>query len=161
MASCEKQPIVVFIPIESNLPLMTDADDLSTDQQHLHETCDAVSKGFCSVPLSRRNPSLSRWNPGHIQAIERCVKLVTEASPAVCGVKSRDGLNRSILTTRQFYTSTSKFQKRFAAPNQWKLMVFLYTSRQLLNKFISCNNKLSPLLLSIIKKGKKQCMKKY
>ena len=30
--------------------------------------------------------------PCHTQAVERCVKLVTEATAAVCGQKSRDGL---------------------------------------------------------------------
>jgi hypothetical protein len=38
------------------------------------------------------------WNlkklPCHTQAVERCVKLVTEASAAVCGTAARDGFIR-------------------------------------------------------------------
>ena len=32
--------------------------------------------------------------PCHTQAVERCIKLVTEASIAVCGAAARDGLIR-------------------------------------------------------------------
>jgi hypothetical protein len=39
--------------------------------------------------------------PCHTQAVERCVKLVTEASAAVCGEKSRDGFIRSRVASRQ------------------------------------------------------------
>lgn len=39
--------------------------------------------------------------PCHTQAVERCVKLVTEASSAVCGEKKRDGFIRARLLSRQ------------------------------------------------------------
>lgn len=38
--------------------------------------------------------------PCHTQAVERCVKIVTEASLAVCGEVSRDGFIRSRLEGR-------------------------------------------------------------
>jgi len=38
--------------------------------------------------------------PCHTQAVERCVKLTTEASSSVCGVKSRDGFIRARLESR-------------------------------------------------------------
>ena len=38
--------------------------------------------------------------PCHTQAVERCVKTVTEASMAVCGFKARDGLIRNRLESR-------------------------------------------------------------
>lgn len=38
--------------------------------------------------------------PCHTQSVERCVKLVTEASLAVCGEESRDGFIRSRLQAR-------------------------------------------------------------
>ena len=38
--------------------------------------------------------------PCHTQAVERCVKLVTEASSLVCGVKTRDGFIRVRLESR-------------------------------------------------------------
>jgi len=38
--------------------------------------------------------------PCHTQAVERCVKLVTESSSAVCGAKSRYGYIRSQLESR-------------------------------------------------------------
>ena len=37
----------------------------------------------------------------HTQAVERCVKLVTEASLSVCGQKARDGFIRVRLESRQ------------------------------------------------------------
>jgi len=39
--------------------------------------------------------------PCHTQAVERCVKLVTQASAAVCGQASRDGFIRSRLESRR------------------------------------------------------------
>ena len=39
--------------------------------------------------------------PCHTQAVERCVKLVTEASFSVCGQKSRDGFIRSRIESRK------------------------------------------------------------
>jgi len=39
--------------------------------------------------------------PCHTQAVERQVKLVTEAAKAVCGQKSRDGFIRARLASRQ------------------------------------------------------------
>ena len=39
--------------------------------------------------------------PCHTQAVERCVKLVTEASSLVCGQISRDGFIRSRIESRQ------------------------------------------------------------
>lgn len=38
--------------------------------------------------------------PCHTQAVERCVKLVTEASLKVCGPQSRDGYIRATLKSR-------------------------------------------------------------
>lgn len=38
--------------------------------------------------------------PVHTQAVERCVKLVTEASRKVCGAESRDGFVRTTLLSR-------------------------------------------------------------
>lgn len=39
--------------------------------------------------------------PCHTEAVERCVKLVTEASTSVCGQKKRDGLIRVRLLSRK------------------------------------------------------------
>lgn len=38
--------------------------------------------------------------PCHTQAVERCVKLVTEASKSVCGTEARDGFIRTTLLSR-------------------------------------------------------------
>lgn len=43
---------------------------------------------------------LSKKLPVHTQAVERCVKLVSEASAKVCGTKARDGFIRSTLKSR-------------------------------------------------------------
>ena len=39
--------------------------------------------------------------PCHTQAVERCVKLVTESSAAVCGQQQRDGFIRSRIKSRK------------------------------------------------------------
>ena len=39
--------------------------------------------------------------PCHTQAVERCVKLVTEASAAVCDAPTRDGFIRARLKARR------------------------------------------------------------
>ena len=47
-------------------------------------------------------PLISDFNrfPCHTQAVERCIKLVTEASQSVCGTEARDGYIRSTLLSR-------------------------------------------------------------
>jgi hypothetical protein len=47
--------------------------------------------------------------PCHSQAVERCVKLVTEATAAVCGNEARDGFIRSKITSR---TVLPKFETK-------------------------------------------------
>ena len=51
--------------------------------------------------------------PCHTQAVERCVKLVTEASSAVCGVKARDGFIRVRLESRKimpYFNTKSQYR---------------------------------------------------
>ena len=45
--------------------------------------------------------------PCHTQAVERCVKLVTEASAAVCGAPARDGFIRARRIMRFFTLNDS------------------------------------------------------
>lgn len=59
----------------------------------------------------------AEWNfnkfPCHTQAVERCVKLVTEASQKVVGFSSRDGFIRTTLLSRSSmpsFSSKSKFK---------------------------------------------------
>ena len=53
--------------------------------------------------------------PCHTQSEERCVKLVTDASAAVCGIKARDGLIRVRLESRQIMpSSNTKAEYRMA-----------------------------------------------
>ena len=53
--------------------------------------------------------------PCHTQAVERCVKLVTQASAAVCGQISRDGFIRSRLEGRRIMpTFDTKVQYKVA-----------------------------------------------
>lgn len=53
-----------------------------------------------------QSDSVPNWDitfktfPVHTQAVERCVKLVTEASGKVCGAESRDGFIRTTLLSR-------------------------------------------------------------
>jgi hypothetical protein len=56
--------------------------------------------------------SFSRF-PCHTQAVERCIKLVTEASVAVIGPDSRDGFICSRIQARKDnpdFTTTSRFR---------------------------------------------------
>ncbi|GBN74388.1 hypothetical protein AVEN_273088-1 [Araneus ventricosus] len=46
--------------------------------------------------------------PCHIQAVERCIKLVTEASNKVCGREARDGYIRATLKSRSVKPNFSK-----------------------------------------------------
>lgn len=51
--------------------------------------------------------------PCHTQAVERCVKLVTESSGKVCGHDNRDGFIRSTLLSRskmQMFDQKSHFK---------------------------------------------------
>lgn len=52
--------------------------------------------------------------PCHTQAVERCVKLVTEASTSVCGPDARDGFIRTRIKARQdvpLFETKSQFFK--------------------------------------------------
>ncbi|KAJ8721038.1 hypothetical protein PYW08_006503 [Mythimna loreyi] len=50
--------------------------------------------------------------PCHTQVVERCIKLVTEASNAVCGDNKRDGFIRARLLSRK-RMSTFNTKKQF------------------------------------------------
>lgn len=54
--------------------------------------------------------------PCHTQAVERCVKLVTEASASVCGPDARDGFIRTRIKSRQeipsFDTKSQYFRQK-------------------------------------------------
>jgi hypothetical protein len=52
--------------------------------------------------------------PCHTQAVERCVKLVTESSAAVCGQQQRDGFIRSRIESR-------KIMKTFNTKSEYRL----------------------------------------
>ncbi|GBN37994.1 hypothetical protein AVEN_251459-1 [Araneus ventricosus] len=46
--------------------------------------------------------------PRHIQTVERCIKLATEASNKVCGREARDGYIRATLKSRSVMPNFSK-----------------------------------------------------
>lgn len=57
--------------------------------------------------------------PCHTQAVERCVKLVTEASLSVCGQEARDGYIRAKIKSRQelpFFETKSQYFNRTGGP---------------------------------------------
>ena len=59
--------------------------------------------------------------PFHSQAVERCVKLVTEASLKVCDSQSRDGFIRTTLKSRSMIPDfTTKSQYKVASKSQTK-----------------------------------------
>ena len=84
-------------------PLKFDANEYYdlVDWQALDLTEPPVTKNMTDIVLrdmiaAKDTPEvLFPRFPCHTQAVERCIKLVTEASAAVCGVNSRDGFIRS------------------------------------------------------------------
>ena len=50
--------------------------------------------------------------PCHTQAVERCLKLVSEASEKVCGLTKRDGFIRARLSSIETLESMSKFETK-------------------------------------------------
>lgn len=56
---------------------------------------------WASKPILKHDIDIDLANmPSHTQSVERCVKLVTEASQAVCGEKKRDGWISNTLASR-------------------------------------------------------------
>lgn len=58
--------------------------------------------------------------PCHSQGVERCVKMVSEASKAVYGVDARDGYIRTVLKSRHLMPSFTSKQDYSAAANDSK-----------------------------------------
>lgn len=54
----------------------------------------------------------------HSQAVERCVKIITDASSKVCGEKSRDGYIRAKLDARKDLPKFENKGQYYAARNQ-------------------------------------------
>lgn len=82
LKACEELPLVLFLTIQCNLPIVTNCKDLSTDQLYLYEMCQAINSGFCSQALSKRNPGKmvhSRW----LTTANRILRLyVSSAEPS-------------------------------------------------------------------------------
>lgn len=57
LLNCEKKSVVSFAIIESEMPVILNAD-LSTDQLYLYEMCIAIVTGVCSMSLLGRNPGI-------------------------------------------------------------------------------------------------------
>lgn len=86
---------------------------------HANDYTELINWQNCSLtepPLTKHIPSAEiekmaemggfveskLWNlPCHTQAVERAVKIVSEASSSVCGTKSRDGFIRTTLASRK------------------------------------------------------------
>lgn len=89
-----------FLPPDVNLRATSLQDLIMWDKVKLHEpliTCDATDAELMEVKdVPYGVPSY----PNHNQAVERCVKLVTIASKAVCGPERRDGYIRAQMKSR-------------------------------------------------------------
>lgn len=86
---------MIDIPIVVEPPILRDVDVNSTNIDFL------ASK----VILDHDFGGIIRNMPLHTQAVERCVKLVTEASKSVCGQESRDGHISNTLASRNTMSS--------------------------------------------------------
>jgi hypothetical protein len=51
------------------------------------------------------NEALNVPIPCHSQGVERCIRMVTEASNAVCGLDARDSYIRAVVKSRDFMPS--------------------------------------------------------
>lgn len=75
-----------------------------------------ILSGLCDDELkdyirSNEIPKLEKY-PCHTQSVERCVKLVTEASASVCGAEARDGFIRATVASRKcmpFFNTKADF----------------------------------------------------
>ena len=73
LANCRALPVISFDKIDADLPVVI-LNDLSNDQKYLWQMCEAISKGKCSLALSKRNPGTlnhSRW----ITTVNRLLRL--------------------------------------------------------------------------------------
>ncbi|ESN92944.1 hypothetical protein HELRODRAFT_165085 [Helobdella robusta] len=93
LENCEKLSIAAFEPIETELPSIHQ-NDLSTDQTYLFDI--SLEQMIMDIPNNIEFLKL----PCHTQAVERMIKLVTEASLSVCGEKARDGFIRTKLASQ-------------------------------------------------------------
>ena len=67
----------------------------------VHTSKDELQKFVSNREVIRKVPIIDFPKfPCHTQAFERCVKLVTDASAAVCGTDSRDGFIRVRIESR-------------------------------------------------------------
>ncbi|GBM30494.1 hypothetical protein AVEN_156252-1 [Araneus ventricosus] len=80
--------IINWMDCELSSPLLL--KDISDDEIKSHIQSDSVPNWDITF----------KTFPVHTQAVERCVKLVTEASGNVCGAESRDGFIRTTLLSR-------------------------------------------------------------
>lgn len=80
LPSCEKNPVVDFVPIQSEV-ITINKTDLSKDQQYLLHIIRAVISGFCDPELAVKDPgtlSNSRW----LTCANRVLRLyVSQISP--------------------------------------------------------------------------------
>jgi hypothetical protein len=81
-----------------------------------------VTKALSTVVLKEYIDRTKEHDPGfldlpnlpcHTQAVERCVKLVTEAATAVCGAEARDGFIKAKIKSRRrmpFFNTKSDYK---------------------------------------------------
>ncbi|XP_050514600.1 uncharacterized protein LOC126889917 [Diabrotica virgifera virgifera] len=105
---------------------------LNFQENEYYEIIDWTTTAISPPPLLRRVSDEEMWAkistantpeewnfhkfPCHTQAVERCVKLVTEASSKLVGAKNRDGFIRTTLLSRASMLSFSSKQD-FKVPN--------------------------------------------
>jgi len=83
-------------------------------------TVEISDEALKEMVLKGEVPELTKF-PCHTQAVERYVKIVTEASCAVCGVESRDGYIRARLSSRRKMSSfNSKYQYQAAEQSEYE-----------------------------------------
>ena len=90
---------------------MTSKSLRSTDLKNMHEP--PTLKHLLNKEIEAFQPhKLNLEHPCHNQAVERHIKLVSEASAAVVGFKNRDGLIREKIRSR-------KLMKTFSTKKQF------------------------------------------
>ncbi|KAL4718870.1 hypothetical protein ACJJTC_004989 [Scirpophaga incertulas] len=104
--TAEFQEIVIFI-LKSYMPMWfyyTELNDWTNCQFSspplLKDVTDDELKTYIKTEQVPKWEILSQKMPVHTQAVERSVKLVSEASAKVCGSAARDGYIRTTLKSR-------------------------------------------------------------
>ncbi|GBN61083.1 hypothetical protein AVEN_188028-1 [Araneus ventricosus] len=110
LAGCEKISVVSSTPIENTLCEVINKKDLKERSTLPPPMRRDLSEGDIKSLINSDTKPIREIQkfPCHTQALEKCIKLVTEAWNKVCGREARDGSIRATLKSRSVTPNFSK-----------------------------------------------------